>query len=530
MSQAHHSTEPQVDLREYLAILRLRKWTILLTVAVTVATALFFSFRQTPIYVSQAKVVVTPANISASADPQDPQLFLNLETEREVATSPEVAELAARDLPGRQSPQQLISGLTVQGSAETEVLAFEYAFPNAAEAQERSQAFAKAYLDYRRQQVLDQMLAASNALQQRIRALDARLQDVNRRLGRADEDEKPGLQSQANLLVTQISGLQQRIDELTPADELRVGTIIQPATRPSSPASPNHLRNGGLALFVGLVLGLGMAFLRERLDDRLRGRTDLETHGGAPVLAAVPRVPNWKSDQDTPVITVAEPTSPAAEAYRTLRTSLLFTASQNGLKVMTVTSAREEEGKTSTTANLGVALAQAGKRVILVSADLRKPRLHRFFGQVNGGGLTELLAGELEPPRALARVGVENLRLLPSGPVPGNPAELLSSEAMRKLLEELRQYADFILVDATPVLGMADALALAAVSEGVLLVSDAEKARRSELKEVRHQLHQVNAKVLGIVLNNFDPSKARSYPQYYGYYRPYSYDDDHSRR
>jgi capsular exopolysaccharide synthesis family protein len=268
---------------------------------------------------------------------------------------------------------------------------------------------------------------------------------------------------------------------------------------------------------------VGVAFLRERLDDRLRGRGDLEVQSGAPVLAVVPHLGSWKKDHTT-VVTLEEPKAAASEAFRMLRTGLLFAATQRELKTILVTSANPGEGKTATVANLAVVLAQANKRVIAVSADLRKPRLHRFFGMKNDQGLTHVLAGEIESHEALLHPGGDHLGVLASGPVPGNPAEVLTSEAMGELLSKLKEVADFVLLDLPPVLAVSDALALAPFADGVILVADAEHTSRHAVAQARHQLDQVNAHVIGAMLNNFDPSRARAYPYYYQYYYTYRYE------
>jgi protein-tyrosine kinase len=212
---------------------------------------------------------------------------------------------------------------------------------------------------------------------------------------------------------------------------------------------------------------------------------------------------------------LSDPEAPEAEAYRTLRTGVLFDAASNNTKMILVTSAEAGEGKTTTTANLGVSLAQAGKRVALVSADLRRPRLQEFFGKHQGPGLTNVLAGELTLSEALARPAqTHNLTLLTSGPVPGNPAELLSSQSMRSLMLELRTEADFILIDAPPLLVVADSLMLAQLVDGVILVADAERTHRSAVHQTRQLLARVNARMIGAVLNNFEASKTRGYQPY----------------
>jgi capsular exopolysaccharide synthesis family protein len=192
------------------------------------------------------------------------------------------------------------------------------------------------------------------------------------------------------------------------------------------------------------------------------------------------------------------------------------------MKAIMVVSPGAGEGKTTTAANLALVLADAGKRVVLVSADLRKPRIHQFFDLANDIGLSTVLAGEAEPWEAILDPGVENLRVLLSGPVPGRPAEMLQSEQMGEVMTGLREVADFVIVDTAPVLLVTDALALAPLVDGVLFVADAENTSRSAVAHSREQLEQVGATLIGSVFNNFDPSKARGY-RYQGYYAPYRY-------
>jgi receptor protein-tyrosine kinase len=299
--------------------------------------------------------------------------------------------------------------------------------------------------------------------------------------------------------------------------------VIQVANLPSEAASPDHLLNAALALFVGLALGVALAFLRERLDDRLHGREDLEARTGAPVLAVIPKVPGWRRRDRALLVTLVEPKAPAAEAYRTLRTAVSFVASERGMKTLMVASAESGEGKTTTAGNLAVVLAQAGKQVILLSADLRKPRVHRFFDLPNDVGVVTYLAGESTLAQALHDPQVPNLKVMTSGPIPTTPAELLGSEAMGELIAELRDLCDFLIVDTAAILAVSDALTLMPLADGVLYVAHAENTRRGALSHARAQLDQVNAQVFGAALNAFDPSKAKG--SQYRYYYQYRYAD-----
>jgi capsular exopolysaccharide synthesis family protein len=232
-------------------------------------------------------------------------------------------------------------------------------------------------------------------------------------------------------------------------------------------------------------------------------------------------VPGWKKRQDTKLVSLEQPKSAVSEAYRTLRTSVLFTGMQRGVKALMVVSPTAGEGKTTTAANLAVSLADANKRVILISADLRKPRVHRFFGLENEVGLSSVLTGDARAWEALQDPKIDNLRVMASGPVPARPGELLQSEAMGELIAELREVADFVIVDTAPILLVADALALAPLVEGVIFVADSEVTTRGAVAHAREQLEQVGAPIIGAVFNNFDPSKARNYSPY-AYY-PYRY-------
>lgn len=498
------------QLREYLGILRLHKWWILLVTVLVVASALAFSFQQTPIYQAQAEVLVNPTTTVGGV--VDAAGTLNLENESTVAQSTGVAQLVSKDV----NPYALLANLTVTvDPPDSTILVFQYSDPDPQVAANRANAFAVSYLGYRRSKILESLQQQQKQVQDQIGVLRAKLASA------VDVTVRQSLKGQIASLLTAASA--------TPTSGLDVGYQTQEAVAPGRPSSPNHVKTGILALFVGLPLGAGLAFLRERFDDRLRGRGDLESHAGAAVLAVVPHIPGWKNAGDSPVVTLVEPKSAAAEAYKTLRTSVLFAAAQRGLETLMITSANAQEGKSATTANLGVALAQSGKRVIIVSADLRKPRLHRFFRSQNGTGLTNVLAGEKNALEVLNWVGVENLRLLPSGPVPGNPAELLGSDAMESLLRELQEASDFVLIDAAPVLPVADAMTLTPLADAVLFVADARRTTRGAIEQARQQLDQVNARVVGTVLNNFDPSKAHGDShQHYGYYS-YRVDEPASR-
>jgi capsular exopolysaccharide synthesis family protein len=504
-------------IREYLAILGRRRWYVVGPLVLIVALTFVWVARQAPTYSSSSQVLVLNPSVSPT---QGPIGFINMETERSLASSPEVGVFAKEVSGTNESPAELMSGLSVAIVPETEILTFTSTQSEPAVAQERAQAVAEGYVKYRQEQFLREVLQRSETIQEQIDSTQSDLEAINQNLETTTEGaDRRVLDSRARALEARLDLLQQSL--VLTSDQLRVGQVVQPATNPQTNNSTTQRLI--LANLVGLAVGIALALLMERLDDRLRGRQDLEQHSTAPVLAVVPKVTKWRPGDDPFVAVVSAPDSPAAEAYRTLRTGIMFTASQSFIKTILLTSAEGGEGKTTTAVNLGVTLASAGKKVILVSGDLRRPRLHHFFGLRNGIGLTNVLAGEKELREVLQQPrDMSNLRILNSGPVPGNPSELLTSPRMQKILADLKDEADIILIDGAPILTLADSLVLSRLSDGVLFIAHAHKTRKSAVDQARQQLAQVNAVMLGSVLNNLDPRKATAYASYTTYYHAHT--------
>jgi capsular exopolysaccharide synthesis family protein len=264
------------------------------------------------------------------------------------------------------------------------------------------------------------------------------------------------------------------------------------------------------------MLGLGAAFLRDSLDDALTSKESAERLGRAPVLAMVPMVSSWKKRKDAVVAVSSDPASPAAEAYQSLRTSLQFVRQAHELRTLLVTSPAAAEGKTSVVANLGAVFARAGERVVLVSCDLRRPRLGEFFGLDEKSGLTAILQGERTLEQQLQEVpGHDGLWILGAGRVPPNPAELLNGPKARQVFAALREKFDLVLVDSPPVLPVTDAMVLSTYADGTLVVVAAGQTRQAALQRTAERFAQAKAPVVGIVLNQV--TKENGYGYGYGY-------------
>ncbi len=296
-------------------------------------------------------------------------------------------------------------------------------------------------------------------------------------------------------------------------------TVVSSAEVPKAPSSPKKTEIIVIGLAIGLLVGLGMAFTAESLDDAIRSKDDLE-HAApqVPVMGLVPMIGSWRDRAEPFLATRAEPTSPAAEAYRSLRTSLQFAAYDSAIGSVLVTSPTATEGKTSTVANLGVVLATVGKHVVLVSADLRRPRLAAFFGLNERVGLTSVMIGDLTLAEALQPVpDTPGLSVLGCGPVPPNPAELLSSPRFAEVFDELKDQFDMVLVDSSPLLPVTDPVLLSRLVDTTLLIVAAGGTTKGQLRRGVEQLAQVGARHVGIVLNEVPRGGGDAYGYGYSY-------------
>jgi capsular exopolysaccharide synthesis family protein len=504
-----------LELRDFLAILWRHKWTIAAVSIAAVAAALFYSFRTTPLYTSSAEVVVRPARFDLTQPRAATATgIINMVTEERVANSVPVARRAEEKL--KVSGAE-IGAVTATLVPDSETLDFTAVSPDPAGAQAAAQAWAKAYLELRRELVLSDLAAARLPLEQQIASIDERLVSIAGELAETqDPAEQAMLEAENATLLQTRSSAEQRLNLLPSAGNIQVGEVLQPAPLPSGPSSPNHLAAVGLAAAVGLSLGVGMAYVWDRLDSRIRGREELEAHSGAPVLALIP--PGSPLEGDLPV-TAADPGSELAEAYQALSLRISRVGEGQGGTAVIVTSSLAGEGKTSVVANLGVALAQLGRRVVLVSADLRRPALEQFFPDSQGAGLTEVLYGQRRATQVLMKTPTENLLVLHAGPLlpSTNALELLSSDHMRYTLEELRRLADFVLIDTPPLLGALDGMAVARFADGVLYVADARMASKATVDQARRDLELSGTTTIGVVVNRYDSRNFRPYDHRYTY-------------
>jgi capsular exopolysaccharide synthesis family protein len=293
-------------------------------------------------------------------------------------------------------------------------------------------------------------------------------------------------------------------------------TVVSTAVVPTEPVSPRPLINVGLALLAGLVVGVGLAFLLDYMDQSVRSDEILRERVGLLPLGHISFVPA-KPDRRGELLALGND-SPVVEAYKALRTNLLFSSVDKEIKTIVITSAGPDEGKSRTAANLAIVLAQASHPTLLVDADFRRPSQHRMFGRVRNVGLSNLFVQDM--PEAALFVPdeqVKDLVILASGPTPPNPSELLGSAQMNGLLARFRKHFDYVVIDTPPVNAVTDASVLAANTDAAILVVDTNKATYTAVQHAKQALDRVGAKVLGSVMNKMKASGGRYYYYESGY-------------
>jgi polysaccharide biosynthesis transport protein len=374
---------------------------------------------------------------------------------------------------------------------------------------------------------LQAVQAKESALEGEMEAVRTALRDYERK-----EIEYGFLQSDATRNEGLFQSLDRRLAEVDLTKVITANNIwfIDRAYAVATPVRPRLGTNLPVALVIGVLGGVGLAFFMEYVDSTIKSREDLEEVVGVPFLGAVPvieraELAELEDDRDKAVFVHARPRSSVAENLRSIRTNILFRLPDTPQRRLLITSAAPKEGKSYCSSNLSAVIAMTGSRVLLIDADLRRPTQHAIFKTDNELGLSNALLGTDPVADCITRTHVPGLDLMPSGPRPPNPAELLGSDAMRRLLDGLKQY-DFVIIDSSPVGAVADPLILSRMVQGVLMVVESNKTGRDQVLQTQFRLREMNANILGAIVNKLNVRKA-GYAYYYYYdYNSVYYDTE----
>ncbi|MGZ6791804.1 MAG: polysaccharide biosynthesis tyrosine autokinase [Mycobacteriales bacterium] len=449
-----------MDLRDYVRLLR-RRWRLIAVCAlVALAAAVAVTLTSTKQYTARAQLFVSAQDSSGGgiSTAYTGNLFTQQRVKSYVSviTSMRTASLVQADLRLPETPEQIASKITASAPLDTVLVNVSVSDADPVRARDIANSVGKVFP------------------------------------GLVDQIEQPSAGG---------------------ASPVRV-SLVQPAVTPDTPTSPRPKLNLALGLLVGLAAGVGAAVLRETLDTSIKTPEQAQDLVGAPVLGAI----GYDADATRkPLVVVTEPSSVRSEAFRQLRTNLQFVDIEHPLRSVVLTSSVPGEGKSTTTCNLAVTLAQAGLRVVLVEGDLRRPRIADYMGVEGAIGLTSVLLGRSSLDDTLQPWGDGSLQVLASGPLPPNPSELLGSQGMQDLLRELERRADIILIDAPPLLPVTDAAILGTLTSGLVMLVRSNVTRREQLSRAVETVHAVGATLLGSVLNMVPTKGPDAYTYGYGY-------------
>lgn len=530
-------------LRDYLQVVRRRRWIILQAVVLVPFAAVLFSLHQDKQYEASAQVLLSRQNLAtALTGTQDPTVYIQADrlaqTQADVARVPTIVERVLRRLDVRdRTVQDFLSASSVSAAQNADLLRFRVTDGDPFLARRLVDGYARQYTIYRHQ--LD-----TSALQRARASVDARIRELTKQ-----KRDRSAL----------YASLVDRSQQLATMEALQTSNayLVQRAQK-AEQVQPKPVRNGILGLALGIVLGIGLAFLWEALDTRVRSAEEIgERLGRLPLLARLPEPPRKLRSRNR-LVMLQEPNGAQSEAFRMLRTNLEFTRLNHEAKSILVTSAVEQEGKTTTIANLAVALARAGNRVALVDLDLRRPFLHQFF-DLEGPGLTQVAIGYAELDDAIHRIALTEpnrvarrperpngngngkgrapvtgtLDVLASGPIPPDPGEFVGTQQLAHVLDVLKRRADVVLVDSPPLLHVGDAMTLSSQVDGILVVTRMNVVRRPMLNEAARLLATSPADKLGFVVTG--AGEEEGYGSGYGGYgygytpRPYTPREDIER-
>lgn len=500
-------TDRASSLRPFLRLLRVRRWVVLQAVVLVPLIAITLSSLQEPRYEATSSALISRTNLSnvltGTQDPTANEFDFNrvVQTQAQLAQAPRVATRVIQREGLRESPESFLARTRVTTDPNTDIVGLTVSAGTAEQAIRLSGSFVREFIGYAGDLTTNALLASRSRLQ--------------RQLDDLDED---------SALASEIKSQLRRIDNLTSVGNTSI-TLIKSA-RTAEQTQPQVVRNGIVGLFMGIVVGVGLAFLLEALDTRMRTSAEVGERLGVPVLARLPAPPKGLRKENR-IVMLEDPTAPQAESFRLLRVNLSFTNIDGARGSILVTSALASEGKSTTAANLAVAMARGGDRVILADLDFRRPYVERFFRLPRSPGSTNVVLGQVsaedalcdvpltdwmpaadtmaaagQDPVAASAATVGRLQVLPTGDLPPNVGELVGSQALAGLLRDLQDRCDVLIVDAPPMLHVGDAMALAPAVDGLLLIARLGVVRRPMLDQLAEMTGALPTPVLGVVVTD----------------------------
>jgi non-specific protein-tyrosine kinase len=527
------------DLRRYIGILIQWAWLLAAVTILSAVTAFIVSKRMTPVYQASTTLLINEAPSTKSTDYTSiltSERLAQTYTQMIVKTPVLQAALDRLNIQG-MSVDDLAKLVKVEVVRDTQLIVIKVENTNPQLAADLANTLYTVFNEQIQALQSSRFAASKQNLEAQLARIDDQIQQTSKDLeklkasnGSAAEQDR--LETALAQYRQTYASLLQSYEQVRVSESASTSNVVQiePAIPPEKPIRPRTLTNTALAGVIGLMVAVGVVFVIEAMDDTIHGTDDVTQHLHLPILGVIFRHESGNGN----LITIEQPRSPIAEAFRSLRTNLQFASVDTPLRTLLVTSPSPSDGKTTVVANLGIVLAQSGRKVVLVDADMRRPMVHEKLKLKNRNGLSSLfVADKIDLNGSLQKTVAENFMALPVGEIPPNPAELLGSEKMYDILEEIGKLADIILVDSPPVIAVTDSVILAHRVDGVLLVIKPGITKMEAARQAVEQLQRAGANILGIVLNDVDMSRSRyGYYHYKGYYYSYQYymDEESGKR
>lgn len=536
--ESMHATQDstEVSIAQYADVLRRRWIWVVMAPLVLVGFTLFSDLRAEPVYSAQVELLLQSkpsenilTGVVSTVDPKR-----SLQNELRIINSRNV-KIAVAEKYGAPI------GVSAVAGGEDDVIFVRATANDPDKAAERANLYVETYQTARVSTLLDDLAQTQKLVQQQVDDYQAQIEKLDQPLAALDDqiaatnpedpryDElvanrqrvKERTDASRSDAQSQLADYQNRLRILQLSEKLTTTggvQILNPAVPPKRPISPTIMRDVIQSLIVGLFLGIALAFARDQMDDSIRGKYELErATNGLPTLAMIPDDPAARAGATLTPVTVADPMSAGAEAYRGLRTSIQYAQIDRPLSIIQVTTANAGEGKTTTASNLAVAFAQTGQRVIVVGCDLRRPQLHNTLKVDGELGLTSVVLGYETLEGAIQTSPLHpNVDVLASGPLPPNPSELLSHERTVRILNSLAERYAYVFIDCPPVLPVTDSLVLARNVDATIFLARASATSRRSVRRAIEMLNQVDSPLIGAVLTGV--TSEETYGSYYEYY------------
>lgn len=514
-----------LDLREYMAIIWRRKWFVILPVVIiTTGAYIGTSLFSTPKYQSTAELLqrrsgLDRAMLGTEFFQQSYTPERELQTTSELLKSPQVASAVSTSIGERLGSRNPISMLSVEVNPKTDILGITITDTDAQLASDIANSFAAEFINWRREVDQEVLRAARIPLETQVLSMP------------------PEQQESANYKV-----LRDKLETLKLIESMQTGNleIVKPAMAGASPVSPKPMRTSLFAFIASLALGVGLIFVAENFDTKVRSADEINKGLQQPILASVPKMSTSISGS---LETISNPSGASSESFRLLKTNIGYIEPDREIKTIMITSAQPSEGKTTTIVNLAVTMARAGQRVIIIDGDMRRPKVHDYMKLDNTVGLTNVMAGNCTLRESLQMIEAQDLAISSGGentmagfkaasmngvkpifcatvgPLPPNPGELISSEKFSSLIAEAREHADIVLVDAPPLGTVGDAASMASKVDGVIVIVRLAETSKKSIGLINHFIETVPSCVMGVVVTNASADKSGygyKYSDFYG--------------